>query len=86
LTALSTRFDAFHKAWVPNDEVYSNLGVTAPTVDLVEAKISSGVLPVAWLSKQYPNIGYWMPAHREDLYRLRCVRAGLFSIIRLIMP
>ena len=43
------------------------------------------MMPVAWLSEQYPNIGYWMPSHREDLYKLKSVRSGMFSIIRLIM-
>lgn len=85
LTARTPRFGAFREAWVPNDEVYSNLGVTAPTIDLVDGKIPTGSLPVAWLSDRHPNIGYWMPAHREDLYRLPAVRSGLFEILRLIM-
>ena len=29
LTARLPKFDAFKEAWIPNDEVYSNLGVTA---------------------------------------------------------
>lgn len=72
------------EAWLPRDEGFIKLGTTAPVIDLVDVELSDGRYPAAWISRDFANIGVWVPGHRNDLWRIPAMREGLGEMIRRI--
>jgi len=73
---------AWETAWLPQDEVFIQLQQAAPCRDLLTAQIPEGTFPAAWISRQRPNIGVWVPGHRRDLWRVPAMREGLIALIQ----
>ena len=69
------------RAWLPKDEVYVDLEKSAETLDGVYTALSTGQFPVAWTSVAHPNIGAWMPGHREDSWRSPTMQQGVALLI-----
>lgn len=75
----------WNEAWLPRDEVYVDLHDAAPVHELVTAAIPNGDQPIAWQSRQQPNVAVWAPGHRRDIFRVPAMRDGLDATIRLVM-
>lgn len=73
------------EAWLPSDEVFIRLEDRSEIIDHCSVRISSGDYPAAWTSKRWPNIGIWLPGHREDICALPAFRDGLRTMIGKIL-
>jgi len=71
-------------AWLPQDEVYTNLRTVSACIDLVDYEIADGTAPAAWINGDHPHIGVWTPGHRRDMWQLPVMRDSLFAMIRII--
>lgn len=74
----------WESAWLPKDEVYSNLGSTGRVRDLAWMEADFGKHPAVWTNAEWPNIGVWVPGHRGDMWSLPAARSGLAELIRLV--
>lgn len=76
---------AWDQAWLPKDEVYTELHDEAPVKELVTAEMPNGqVVPAAWRAVDTPNVAVWAPGHRPCIWTLDAMREGLLGVIRLI--
>jgi predicted dehydrogenase len=74
----------WRSAWLPQDEVFAQLGATNTCTDLLWAVFGDQREPAAWLNTQQPNIGVWVPGHRGDIWQLPAMRSGLLALIQRI--
>lgn len=72
----------YREAWLPKDEVFIKLKEVAPIQIGLTATLKDGsVYPAAWRSEKYPNVGAWMPGHRQDSWRVPAMRQGLAELV-----
>jgi hypothetical protein len=67
----------WQQAWLPRDEVYTNLGSASEVKVLARTIVEGQPAPVAWQSLQHPNVVAWAPGHRSDIFRLSVTGDGL---------
>ncbi|MCX5744353.1 MAG: hypothetical protein NT062_17830, partial [Proteobacteria bacterium] len=59
------------------------LGEMADVDVIVEATISLGTFPVAWILKSRPNVVTWDPGHRREKRSVPAMTSGLVDMIRI---
>jgi predicted dehydrogenase len=75
---------AWSEAWLPRDEVFIKLGDQSDVKDLMMAQIGTRTFPAAWISRDHPRIGVWVPGHRRDIWSLPVMREGLAALARRV--
>ena len=83
LTAVSSEFAPWAEAWLPNDEVFIKLAPTSQIEVMAEVKISKGIFPAAWRSREFNNIAAWVPGHWREMWTIPAMREGLIASIQL---
>jgi predicted dehydrogenase len=83
-TAEGARILGWEEAWLPRDEVFVNLKECGPCRDLASAQISEGTFAAAWINDRLPNVGVWVPGHRNDLWTIPVMREGLIRLLQAI--
>jgi predicted dehydrogenase len=69
---------------LPVDEVWAGLETVGETVDLVSAVENGTTHPAAWITRDHPNVGVWVPGHAKDIWNSPSMRSGLFSLISIV--
>jgi predicted dehydrogenase len=72
------------EGWLPKDEVFVKLKEIAPCEDLMDAEISTGRHPAAWINRELPNVGVWVPGHRREIWGLPVCLQGVAELLRRI--
>jgi predicted dehydrogenase len=79
-----TKIFGWAEAWLPRDEVFIKLGERSACLDLASVEIPEGTFPAAWINRQHPNIGVWVPGHRKDMWTLPAMREGLVRLLQAV--
>lgn len=75
----------WQEAWLPRDEVYTQLGQGNLVKVLATATMADGKeWPVAWQNTKMPNIAVFAPGHRYDIWQLPLMQEGLRATIDLV--
>ena len=74
----------WEEAWLPRDEVFIKLGQRSDCIELASAQISEGSFPAAWINRQHPNIGIWVPGHRREMWTIPVMREGLVHLLQAV--
>lgn len=83
-TAEGAKVFGWEEAWLPRDEVFIKLGDRSPCRDLVSAQIPEGTFPAVWINDRQPNIGVWVPGHRNDLWTVPVMHEGLIRLLQAV--